>query len=126
MDCRFVKNISRLLVIYPLICYSKTKADAWEDTAAKQEVIYAGEPGKAAIPGKGEMRMNETLLTMSNRELFCVLTGDQGPILQAQLQNIIRLHMKFTEQEHLTGDVDLKTMVAEYAAGKYDSVKEDW
>lgn len=68
--------------------------------------------------------MSDSLLQMNNRELFCVLTGDRGVLLQAKLQNIIRLHMKFTDEKHLSGDVDLKTMVAEYAAGKYDSVKD--
>ena len=70
------------------------------------------------------MSNTETLLNMNNRELFCVLTGDRGVLLQAKLQNIIRMHMKFTDEKHLTGDVDLKTMVTEYAEGKYDSVKD--
>ena len=43
---------------------------------------------------------------MSNRELFCVLTGDKGVMAQMQLQNVIRKYMS----EH-SEEADLRTML---------------
>ena len=57
---------------------------------------------------------------MSNRELFCVLTGDYGVLAQAQLQDIIKMYLKYSKTHKLPEDVDLKTMVAECLEGKYD------
>ena len=57
---------------------------------------------------------------MSNRELFCVLTGDYGVIAQSQLQDIVKTYLKYSKDHHLPDDVDLQTMVKEYIAGKYD------
>lgn len=57
---------------------------------------------------------------MSNRELFCVLTGDYGVVAQSQLQDIIRMYLKYSKEKKLSRDVDLQTMVKECLEGKYD------
>lgn len=49
----------------------------------------------------------ETLLKMSNQELFCALTGDYGIIAQANLQQILREY----RAAHKGIDADLQTMV---------------
>ena len=61
---------------------------------------------------------------MSNRELFCVLTGDYGVLAQAQLQDIVRKHLKYAKTHKLTEEADLKTMVRECLEGKYDNDRE--
>ncbi|MBQ0001409.1 MAG: hypothetical protein KBT01_07740 [Clostridiales bacterium] len=49
----------------------------------------------------------KSFLEMSNRELFCVLTGDRDVMAQMALQKIIRKYMK----EYPDRDADLMTMV---------------
>ena len=55
---------------------------------------------------KMETHPEKTMLEMSNRELFCVLTGDKGVMAQMQLQNVIRKYMS----EH-SEEADLRTML---------------
>lgn len=54
------------------------------------------------------------LTEMTNRELFCVLTGDRGVLAQAQLQDML-LRYKAAHPEQ-TGEIDLSAVVAEMAA----------
>ena len=61
---------------------------------------------------------------MSNRELFCVLTGDYGVLAQSQLQDIIKMYLKYSKKHKLTEETDLKTMVRECLEGKYDDDRE--
>ena len=63
------------------------------------------------------------LTEMNNRELFAVLAGD-NVIQQVYLQKIIRLYLRYAKKTHYEGDVDLQTMVAEFAAGKYGSLPD--
>ena len=59
----------------------------------------------------------KALREMTNRELFCVLTGDRGVLLQAQLQDIIaRYKAKYPEKVGKLGEVDLSAIVAEMSA----------
>ena len=56
----------------------------------------------------------KALTEMTNRELFCVLTGDRGVLAQAQLQNLIlRYKEKYPEKVGKLGEVDLSAIVAE-------------
>ncbi len=61
---------------------------------------------------------------MSNRELFCVLTGDYGVLAQSQLQDIVKMYLKYSKKHNLTEEADLKTMVRECLEGKYDDDRE--
>ena len=59
------------------------------------------------------------LTEMNNRELFCVLTGDRGVLLQARLQNLIRDYKrKHPEKVGKLGEVDLSAIVAEMSAAE--------
>ena len=69
--------------------------------------------------------MDKTMSEMTNRELFCVLTGTEGVMAQLQLQNVIRLYIKHTKLHDEERDADLQTMVREYLAGVYDDVAEE-
>ena len=53
-----------------------------------------------------ETNLGKTMLEMSNRELFCVLTGEKGVMAQMYLQNLIRDYLAQHED-----DADLQTMV---------------
>ena len=66
--------------------------------------------------------MDKTMSEMSNRELFCVLTGTEGVMAQVQLQNVVRLYIKHSKLHNEERDKDLKTMVREYLEGVYDDV----
>lgn len=48
-----------------------------------------------------------SFLDMSNRELFCVLTGDRGIMAQAALQGIVREYMR----RHPDSEESLSAMV---------------
>ncbi len=55
-----------------------------------------------------DLREQKPFIEMSNKELFCVLTGDRGIMAQALLQKLIRAYMdKYPTDE----DVELHTMV---------------
>ena len=59
----------------------------------------------------------KALTEMTNRELFCVLTGDRGVLLQARLQElIVRYKAKYPEKVGKLGEVDLSAIVAEMSA----------
>lgn len=59
------------------------------------------------------------LTEMTNRELFCVLTGDRGVVQQAMLQNLIRDYKnKYPEKVGTFGEMDLSAIVAEMVADK--------
>ena len=61
------------------------------------------------------------LTEMTNRELFCVLTGDRGVVQQAMLQNIIRDYKaKYPEKVGHFGEMDLSAIVREMAADKWE------
>lgn len=66
--------------------------------------------------------MDKTMSEMSNRELFCVLTGTEGVLAQAQLQNVVRLYLRHTKLHGEDRDADLQTMVREFLEGRYDDV----
>ena len=53
-----------------------------------------------------QARPEKTMIEMSNRELFCVLTGDRGVMAQMILQETVREYMA----RH-TEEADLRTMV---------------
>ena len=53
-----------------------------------------------------ETNLGKTMYEMSNRELFCVLTGEKGVMAQMYLQNLIREYMAAN-----TDEPDLQTMV---------------
>ena len=75
---------------------------------------------------QGDLEMEENgkkLTEMDNRELFLTLTGTYGVLLQARLQNIVRLYLKYSEQKHLPDDITLKTMVEQYTQGLYDGIE---
>lgn len=59
--------------------------------------------------------MMKTLSEMTNRELFGVLTGNQGVMAQLQLQKVILACRRSGKAE----GADLKTMVSGYLSGKY-------
>ena len=50
--------------------------------------------------------MEKTFAQMSNRELFCVLTGDRGIMAQMHLQNLVKDYLASHDD-----DPDLLTMV---------------
>ncbi len=70
-----------------------------EELSAKRKPVAPS----AAESARMEQRK---LLEMDNRELFCVLTGDRGPIAQALLQNLVRKYRAENGK-----DADLKTIV---------------
>ena len=53
-----------------------------------------------------ETGMEKTFAQMSNRELFCVLTGDRGIMAQMYLQNLVKEYLASHDD-----DPDLATMV---------------
>ena len=53
-----------------------------------------------------DTNLNKTMYEMSNRELFCVLTGDRGIMAQKYLQEVVRDYLKKYREE-----ADLQTMV---------------
>ena len=53
-----------------------------------------------------ETNLGKTMYEMSNRESFCVLTGEKGVMAQMYLQNLIREYMAAN-----TDEPDLQTMV---------------
>lgn len=53
------------------------------------------------------MSETKSFLEMSNRELFCILTGDRDVMAQMALQKIIRKFMA----KHPDREEDLQTMV---------------
>ena len=56
------------------------------------------------------------LTEMTNRELFCVLTGDRGVVQQAMLRNLIRAYKaKYPEKVGKFGEMDLSAIVREMA-----------
>ena len=57
-----------------------------------------------------ETNLGKSMVEMSNRELFCVLTGEKGVMAQMYLQNLIRDYLASHEDE-----VDLHTMVCTMA-----------
>ncbi len=60
----------------------------------------------------------KALTEMTNRELFCVLTGDRGVLQQAQLQElIVRYKARHPEKVGQLGEVDLSAIVAEMSEG---------
>ena len=63
----------------------------------------------------------KTFAEMSNRELFSVLTGNEGPMAQMQLQKIIKSYLAYCKHHgDAHPDVDLQTMIKEYLDGKYE------
>lgn len=59
----------------------------------------------------------KALKEMTNRELFCVLTGDKGIVQQTLLQNLIRDYKaKHPETVGKLGEVDLSAIVREMSA----------
>ena len=66
--------------------------------------------------------MDKSMAEMTNRELFCVLTGTEGVVPQAQLQRVIRLYLRHIKLHGEERDADLRTMVREYLEGRYDDV----
>ncbi len=69
--------------------------------------------------------MDKAISEMSNRELFCVLTGTEGVLEQARLQKIVRLYIRHSKLHGEERDKDLRTMVREYMDGVYDDVSLD-
>ncbi len=63
----------------------------------------------------------KTFVEMTNRELFSVLTGNEGPMAQMQLQKVVKAYLAYCRQHNCDHpDVDLHTMVVEYLDGKYN------
>ncbi len=58
----------------------------------------------------------KALTEMNNRELFCVLTGDQDVIRQAQLKNLILAYREKHPEKVGEGEMDLAAIVAEMTA----------
>ena len=66
----------------------------------------------------------KTFSEMTNRQLFAVLAGNEGPIAQMQLQKVVRAHLDYCKkQTEEQPDVDLQTMVREYLEGHYGEVE---
>ena len=53
-----------------------------------------------------ETGLSKPMNEMSNRKLFCVLTGEYGIMAQMQLQNVVKAYIK-----QYSDDADLQTMV---------------
>ena len=53
-----------------------------------------------------DAKLDKTMYEMSNRELFCVLTGDRGVMAQMFLQNVVKEYLETYKEE-----ADLQTMV---------------
>lgn len=60
----------------------------------------------------------KALSEMNNRELFCVLTGDQDVIRQAKLKNLILAYREKHPEKVGEGEMDLAAIVAEMTAGE--------
>ena len=56
------------------------------------------------------------LTEMTNRELFCVLTGDRDVLRQARLQNLILAYRKKHPERVGAGEMDLEAIIAEMSA----------
>ena len=69
--------------------------------------------------------MDKKIEDMTNRELFCVLTGTEGVLEQARLQRVVRLYIRHSQLHGEERDKDLRTMVREYLEGVYDDVSAD-
>ena len=65
------------------------------------------------------MENEKKLEEMDNRELFLALTGTYGVLTQARLQNIVRLYLAYSENNHLPDDITLRTIVEQHASGLY-------
>ena len=71
-----------------------------------------GSEAAAAEPAETGKKLSE----MTNRELFCVLTGDRDVLRQARLQNLILAYRKKHPERVGEGELDLAAIVAEMEA----------
>ncbi len=71
--------------------------------------------GKEA-PAAEEPETGKKLSEMTERELFCVLTGDRDVLRQARLQRMIVAYRKKHPESVGSGEIDLAAIVAEMSA----------